>query len=104
MKKTALKKILPKRTDVLFDHWSVIHTLSGIALGWFFAPAAALLLMILWEPLERLVFSPLFAKIGINFGYETIKNSLSDLIYDSIGILIGAYLLTWIVAPPVHFF
>jgi hypothetical protein len=89
-----------KRNDSLFDGWSIVHLLTGVAMGWVLSPFVALLLMVLWEPLEILVLSPILAKFGIVFGYETLRNSLSDIFFDAIGIIIGAYILGSIVNPP----
>ena len=73
---------------------------TGVFLGWIMDPFVALALMVLWEPFEIFVLSPLFAKIGIVFGYESAKNSLSDIVFDVIGVAIGAWLLTYYIEPP----
>lgn len=93
-----------KRNDSLFDGWSIVHLLTGVAMGWLMPPYLALVLMVLWEPLEIFVLSPLLAKVGITFGYETLKNSLSDIFFDVIGVTLGAWVLTAVVAPPFHLF
>lgn len=93
-----------QRTDVLFDGWSIVHLVTGILLGWIMAPFVALLLMVLWEPLEILILSPLLAKFGITFGYETLRNSLSDIFFDAAGVVLGSWALTALVAPPFHLF
>lgn len=95
---------LPKRNDDLFDTWSIVHLLTGVAMGWLMQPYIALVIMVLWEPLEILVLSPLLAKVGIIFGYETLKNSLSDIFFDVIGVTLGAWALTALFAPPIHLF
>lgn len=77
---------------------------TGILMGWTMSPFVALVLMVLWEPLEILVLSPLLAKVNIEFGYETLRNSLSDIVFDTIGVVIGAYALTSLVDPPFHLF
>jgi hypothetical protein len=104
--KQLLKKIneRPKRNDLLFDNWSIVHCLTGVALGWMMSPFVALLIMVLWEPLEILVLSPFLAKFGITFGYETLRNSLSDIFFDAIGIIIGAYIIGSIFNPPFFLF
>jgi hypothetical protein len=66
-------------------------------------PFLALLLLVLWEPFEILVLSPLLAKRGITFGFETLQNSLSDIIFDALGVLIGAYVLGAVITTPIHF-
>ena len=93
-----------RRNDSLFDAWSVVHLLTGIAMGWVMPPFVALVLMVLWEPLEILVLSPLLARIGISFGYETLRNSLSDIFFDTIGVIVGAYVLARLVSPPFYLF
>lgn len=90
----------PKRNDSLFDYWSIVHLCTGIAMGWVFSPFVALVLMVLWEPLEILILSPILARFGIIFGYETLRNSLSDIVFDTIGIIIGAYIVTSLFKPP----
>lgn len=77
---------------------------TGIAMGWLMAPFVALVLMVLWEPFEILILSPVLARYGIEFGYETLNNSLSDIVFDVIGIVIGAWLLTALIAPPFYLF
>lgn len=67
-------------------------------------PIVALSILVLWEPLEILVLSPLLAKINITFGYETLRNSLSDIVFDTIGVLIGIYLLKAHFTPPFTLF
>lgn len=94
------KKI--KRNSALFDGWSLVHVASGVLLGWIMTPLAALIIMIAWEPLEILVLSPLLARAGIVFGYETWRNALSDIIFDCVGIVIGAFILTSLLPPPFH--
>jgi hypothetical protein len=92
-----------KRNDSLFDKWSVVHLFSGVVAGLVLPPFLALLLLVLWEPFEILVLSPLLAKRGITFGFETLQNSLSDIIFDALGVLIGAYVLGAVITTPIHF-
>ena len=93
-----------KRNDSLVDRWSFVHIFSGIMFAWVMPPFVALIIIVLWEPLEILVLSPILAKFGIVFGYETLQNSLSDIVFDIIGVLIGAYVLASLVAPPFTLF
>lgn len=97
-------KIHHRRNDSLFDGWSVVHLLTGVAMGWVMPPFIALALMILWEPLEILVLSPLLARYGITFGYESLRNSLSDIVFDTAGVYIGAYVLAERFLPPFTLF
>ncbi len=109
-KSKAGKKLLklanrrPKRNDSLYDIWSITHLTTGIILGWVMSPVIALAIMVLWEPLEILVLSPILAKYGIVFGYETLRNSLSDIFFDTVGVIIGAYLLGRWLEPPFFLF
>lgn len=82
-----------KRNGNLFDTWSIVHLCTGVLFGVFINPWIAFLLMTLWEPFEIFVLSPILEKRGIIFGYESLRNSLSDIVFNSIGILLGAYVL-----------
>lgn len=74
------------RNDRLIDMWSLVHLVSSGALAWAIGPLAAFVMVTLWEPFEIFVLSPLLAKRGIIFGYESWRNSLSDICFNSIGI------------------
>ena len=93
-----------KRNGNLFDIWSIIHLTNGIMLGWLMAPFVAIVIMILYEPLEIFIISPILARYGIAFGYESIRNSLSDIVFDATGVAIGAYILGAWLEPPFHLF
>ena len=93
-----------KRNDKLYDKWSLVHVVTGIALGWVMNPLAALVIMVLWEPLEIFVLSPLLGRRGIVFGYESWRNSLSDIVFNIIGVLFGAQVLAALSVPPFHLF
>jgi hypothetical protein len=75
-----------KRNDRLVDMWSLVHVVSSGALAWAIGPLAAFIIVTLWEPFEIFVLSPLLAKRGIIFGYESWRNSLSDIVFNTIGI------------------
>jgi hypothetical protein len=92
------------RNNQVYDGWSLVHFLTGILLGWLVNPVAGIIIMVLWEPLEILILSPLLKKFGIVFGYETFKNSVSDIVADSLGILIGYYLIRLLLSPPLSLF
>ena len=92
------------RNDALVDWWSAVHVVTGIGLAWIMHPALALAIMVAWEPLEIFILSPLLAKIGITFGYETLKNSLSDIFFDIVGVAIGYLLVARIFEPPFYLF
>ena len=92
------------RNDKLADVWSIVHFATGVAAGWVIAPFVALLILVLWEPLEILVLSPLLARFNILFGHETLRNSLSDIVFDAAGVALGYWGLTALAAPPFHLF
>lgn len=92
--------VKPRRNSALYDKWSVAHLVTGVLLGWLMDPFVALVIMVLWEPLEILVLSPLLSRIGIVFGYESLRNSLSDIFFDVVGVVLGAWLLTYVVQAP----
>ncbi len=85
-----------KRNNKLVDGWSYIHFLSAAALCFLFGPLAAIVITFAWEPIELFVLSPILAKFDVLFGHETLRNSLSDLVMDSIGVL-AAYSVTQLI-------
>lgn len=91
-----------RRNDALFDVWSLVHLATGILGGWVVDPFVALLVMVLWEPLEILVLSPFLGRRGILFGHESLRNSLSDVFFDGLGVAIGWWVLTPLREPPFH--
>lgn len=93
-----------RRNDSLYDGWSLLHIGWAMLLAWIMSPLIALTIMVLWEPLEVLVLSPLLAKYGIVFGYESVRNSLSDIFFDVIGVFLGFYVLSNLVDPPFYLF
>ena len=88
----------------MFDPWSIVHLGSGVIAGWIMPPFIALSVLVLWEPLEVLVLSPLLSRFGIVFGHESLRNVLSDIIFDFAGVLIGLLLLTPLINPPFSLF
>ena len=93
-----------RRNDALYDAWSLAHIAWAAALAWVMSPFIALSIMVLWEPLEILVISPFLARYGVVFGYESLRNSLSDIFFDVIGVFVGVYILTKLFAPPFYLF
>lgn len=94
-----------RRNDTLMDLWSWAHFLSGLVLGWIMLPFWALTILIAWEPIEVLVLSPLLWKYaGMEFGFETLRNVLSDILFDTAGVAVGAFVLRALVAPPFILF
>jgi len=93
-------KNVRRRNNELLDNWSLVHLATGILLGWLINPIYALIIMTAWEPLEIFVLSPILARFGINFGYETLKNSLSDIAVNIAGIAIGAFVIKSVFGAP----
>ena len=78
------------RNDRLVDVWSFVHLVTGVLMAWVMDPFIALLIMVLWEPFEILVLSPLMMRLfKIEFGFETIRNSMSDIVFDAVGVAAG---------------
>ena len=63
--------------------------MTGILIGWTINPLVALILVALYEPIEVFAVSPFLMKRGVIFGYEALPNSLSDIFFGAIGIVIG---------------
>ena len=93
-----------RRNDALYDGWSILHVAWAAGLAWVMSPFIALTIMVLWEPLEVLILSPLLARLGIVFGYESIRNSLSDIFFDVVGVFLGVYVLSKLFHPPFYLF
>ncbi len=93
-----------RRNDLLFDAWSLVHLTTGILGAWLVEPFIALLVMVLWEPLEVLILSPFLGRRGILFGHESLRNSLSDIFFDCLGVALGWWVLTPLARPPFHLF
>lgn len=93
-----------RRNSSLFDVWSVVHWVTGIAVGWLMDPFVGLLIMVLWEPLEVLVLSPLLARWNILFGHESLRNSLSDIFFDATGVAVGYWGMRTLFEPPFELF
>ena len=81
------------RNNSFFDKWSIVHLFSAAALTLIFGASWAFVITVLWEPLELFILSPILAKLGILFGHETIRNSLSDVVFDAIGVVCSVALI-----------
>lgn len=93
------------RNNRLFDLWSIVHLLTGVLMGWVMDPFLALVLMIAWEPFEIFVLGPSLKRwTGITFGYESFRNSLSDMLFDAAGVALGYYALRALADPPFLLF
>lgn len=99
-----MKASVKRRNSSYADAWSLTHFAWAALLGWIMNPFFALAIMVLWEPIEIFIISPLLAKRGITFGYESIRNSLSDIVFDTAGVIFGAYILSQLFTPPFHLF
>jgi len=87
------------RNHRLVDVWSFIHLAAGILIALVLPPFWALVVMVLWEPLELLVLSPMLARIDILFGHESLKNSMMDVVFDVAGVVVGVYLVVPVFDP-----
>lgn len=77
-----------------------MHLASGIVFGWILVPVVAIAALVLYEPFENFVLSPLFARINIDFGFESLRNALSDIFFDMVGWVIGYFVLSNFVELP----
>lgn len=77
------------RNARLVDAWSFVHLATCAAMTLVAGPLVALFVATLWEPLEILVLSPLLARRGIDFGHESLQNSLSDVAFNAAGVALG---------------
>ena len=86
--KIDLNKI--PRNNTLLDWWSSLHVLWGIVLTFIFGPVVAFIALLVWEPVEIFLISKIFARyFNRVFGHESLKNSLSDIVMNTIGVAIG---------------
>jgi hypothetical protein len=85
-----MKKIQRRRNKTLVDMWSLTHIAWGVLLGILVGPVLAIILLVLWEPIENFIISPIMHRIfGINFGHESLQNSISDIVFDLLGVMIA---------------
>ncbi len=83
-----------QRNSRLVDRWSLVHVVSGTGLYLLLGEAwLVFVLTTLWEPFEIFVLSPLLARRGITFGYESLRNSLSDICFNTLGIILGMFIV-----------
>lgn len=93
-----------KRNGNIYDRWSWVHLATGVMIGWLVNPLIGLALMIAWEPFEIFILSPILAKYGILFGYETWRNSISDIVFNTLGVAIGYFILSALIDPGYRLF
>ncbi|MFA5004085.1 MAG: hypothetical protein WC498_02295 [Candidatus Saccharimonadales bacterium] len=93
-----------KRNTKLFDTWSLVHLASGLLTGWLVDPFIGLIILVLYEPFENFILSPILWRFNISYGYESIQNSLSDIFFDCIGVALGYYILQSLITPPFRLF
>lgn len=90
--KTTIKQ-KTARNDAVLDKWSAVHFVTSAVLCVLFGPVIAVVVTYIWEPIEIFVISPIVARFGILFGHETLRNSLSDIAVNTIGVGAGLILL-----------
>lgn len=83
----------PRRNNRLIDPWTFVHVVAGAAATLVVDPVAAFLILAVYEPVEIFLISPLMWEIGIEFGYETWRNALVDVIFNGVGVLLGWYVI-----------
>ena len=89
------------RNNRWFDIWSLAHVASGVVLGWLINPFWAFAILVAWEPLEIVVLSPLVRRVlNREFGYESWRNSMSDILFDGVGVALGAYVVLPLLGRP----
>lgn len=93
------------RNDTWLDVWSGVHLVMGVWVGWLMDPFIGLAIMVLWEPFEVFVLNPIFDRLwGIEFGFESLRNVLSDIVFDTAGVALGYWVLRDLVDPPFVLF
>lgn len=93
MPKTKIKLQESKRNGALIDRWSFVHFATSAALTVIVGPVYAFIIVTLWEPFEIFVLSRFLANYGVVFGHEKLRNSLSDIVFNSLGISFAALYL-----------
>lgn len=81
------------RNGRLIDWWSLVHFVVSALLATLINPVWALIITAAWEPLEIFIISPMLAKINVDFGYETLRNSISDILFNTLGVLAAIFFL-----------
>ena len=82
-----------KRNNLLFDRWSFLHILWGIVLTLITGPVTAFLVLFILEPIEIFIISPWYIRrFKKLFGYEGLVNSLSDIVMNTLGIILAYYI------------
>lgn len=92
-----------RRNQRLVDGWSGLHLLGGVVVALVLPPFWALVVAVLFEPVEVLVIGPVVARYDIDFGHEGVRNLAMDLVFDVAGILVGAFWLRDVLAPALPF-
>lgn len=83
------------RNAKLVDPWSFVHLASCAAAALVVGPVLTFVLALLWEPIEIRVLSPFLAKRGIDFGHESLANSLSDIAFNGAGVVVAVAIIGW---------
>lgn len=91
-----------ERNARVVDGWSFGHLAWGVLLAWNMDPFWALGLLVLYEPVEVFVLSPLSWRLfKREFGHESLRNSASDIAFDTVGVVLGFYGLRAVADPPL---
>ncbi len=94
-----------ERNDRVIDVWSAVHLTTAVLMGWVMDPFIALLLLIAYEPFELFVLYPASMKLfNYPFGYESWRNSWSDIQFDAAGVAIGYFALRRVAEAPFTLF
>src|SRR5258708_1423287 len=92
-----------ERNAKVYDAWSYVHVFSGTRVGWLLPAPLALLLIALHEPFETQLLSPfLWKRFGIIYGYEALPNSLGDIGFGTLGLIIGHFVLGMLISTPLR--
>ncbi len=78
--------------------------MTGVISGLLMPPLIAIALIIIWKPFEILVVSPILARCHLDFGFETLKNSVLDIMVDIGGVALGYYAVAHYIVPSFHLF
>jgi len=78
----------------LYDKWTINHILFSFFFGWFIGPIATFIVTLVYEPIEIFWLQKIFSKFGITFGNEGLINSLSDIVFNTVSLIAGYYILS----------
>lgn len=87
------KRAYQPRNSALVDRWSFVHAVTSFLMTIMLGPIPTLIIVTLWEPFEIFVLSPLLGRLDIVFGHESLRNSLSDIAFNSLGVSLAILFL-----------